>query len=124
MSLITPEMTTQSFSANTNLRVEPKRIQNPLLGRCSLRASVRGRNNLDVPQEVLVEPVGIGMPGAYVARVANRFYTQEELDTLGDLEERSVRKTGTSRDKGEGEVNADEVSSTVHRLCLNLIIKL
>jgi hypothetical protein len=117
-------MTTQSFSANTHLKVEPERIQNPWLGRCSLRANLRGRNNSDVPREVLVEPVGIGMPGVYVARVANRFYTQEELDTLGDLQERSVRKTGTSRDKGEGEVNADEVTSTVHILCLDLIIKL
>jgi len=70
----------------------------------------RGRNNLDVPQGVLVKPKGIGMPGAHTARVGSRVYTQEELDTLGNLEERSEGKIGTSRHKGEGEVNADEVS--------------
>lgn len=50
---------------------------------------MRGRNNVDVLQEVLVEPVGIGKLGACGARI----YTQEELDRLGDLEERSERKT-------------------------------
>ena len=44
-----------------------------------------------------------------MARVASRVFTQE-LDSLGDLEERSERKTGTSGDKGDGEVTADEVS--------------
>jgi hypothetical protein len=43
-----------------------------------------------------------------VARVESRVCTQE-LDTLGDLEERSDRKTGTSRDKYVGEVNANDV---------------
>jgi hypothetical protein len=70
---------------------------------------MRGTSNSDVPREVLVEPVGIGTPGAYVARVASRVYTQE-LDTLGDLEERSERKTGTRRDKYNGEVNVNNVS--------------
>ena len=36
---------------------------------------MRGRCSLDIPQEVLVEPAGIGMPGAYVARVVSRVYT-------------------------------------------------
>jgi hypothetical protein len=45
-----------------------------------------------------------------VARVASRFYTQEELDALGDLEERSERKFGTSGDNDDGEVNANDVS--------------
>ena len=71
---------------------------------------IRGRNNLDIPREVLVEPVGIGRPGAYVTRVASRVYTQEKLDALGDLEERSERKTGTSRDNDDAAVNANDVS--------------
>ena len=78
---------------------------------------VRGRS---FPREVLVEPVGIGTPGAYVALFANRVYTLEELDTLGDLEERSERKTDTSRDKSEGEVNADEVSRDGKELSLQV----
>ena len=57
---------------------------------------MRGKDSLDVPQEVLIEPVGVGTPGAYVARVASRVYTREEIDTLGDLEERWERKAGTS----------------------------
>jgi hypothetical protein len=44
-----------------------------------------------------VEPVGIGTPGAYVARVASGVYTREELDALGDLEGRSERNSGCSR---------------------------
>ena len=42
---------------------------------------MRGRNDLGlyVLRDVLVEPVGLGTPGAYVARVASRVYTQEEL---------------------------------------------
>ena len=124
MGLITPEITGPKASVGTpisglspggsNIRgwdvvaswpvVRPSLLQGIFVGK------MRGRNNLDVPQEVLVEPVGIGTPGVYVARVASCVYTQEELDTLGDLKERSERKTGTSRDKGEGEVNADEVS--------------
>jgi len=81
---------------------------------------MRGRSNLDVPREVLVEPVRIGTPGAYIARFASRVYTQEELDTLGDLEERSERKTGTSRDKCEGKINADEVSRDGKELSLQV----
>ena len=45
---------------------------------------MRGRSNLDVPLEVLVEPVGIGTPGAYVAQVASRIYSREEIDGSGD----------------------------------------
>jgi hypothetical protein len=50
---------------------------------------MRGRNNVDVLQEAFMEPVGIVKLGACGARI----YTQEELDRLGDLEERSERKT-------------------------------
>ena len=56
-----------------------------------------------------MEPVGIGTPGAYVPRIASRVYTQEELDDLGNLEERSERKAGANRDKYDGEVNAIDV---------------
>ena len=59
---------------------------------------------------MLVEHVGLGTPVAYVAQVASRVYTREEIDTLGDLEERSVRKSGTSGDKYVREVNANYVS--------------
>ena len=81
----------------------------PPLSQGIFAGKMMGRSNLDVPREVLVDPVGIGTQRAYVARVASRVYTQE-LDTLGDLEERSERETCTSRDKSEGEVNFDEVS--------------
>jgi hypothetical protein len=50
---------------------------------------MRGRNNVDVLQEVFVEPVGILKLEACGARI----YTQEELDRLGDLEERCETKT-------------------------------
>jgi hypothetical protein len=42
----------------------------------------------NVPRELLVEPVEIGAPGAYVARVLSKVYTERELDELqgvGDL---------------------------------------
>ena len=76
------------------------------------------KKNLNVPREVLVEPVGRGTPGAYVAPVASRVYTQEELVTFGDLEERSERKIGNSRDKSNGEVNVNSVSADGKELSL------
>jgi hypothetical protein len=82
----------------------------PPLSQGIVVGKMRGTSNSDVPREVLVEPVGIGKPGAYVARVASRVYTQEELVTLGDLEGRSERKTCTRREKYNGEVNANDVS--------------
>ena len=51
-------------------------------------------------------------------RVGSRVYIQEELDTLGDLEERSERKAGTSGDKYEGEVNTNYVSRDGKELSL------
>ena len=82
----------------------------PPLSQGIVVGKMRGRNNLDVSWKVLVKPVGMGTPGAYVALVASQVYTQEELNILGDLEERSERKTDTSRNKSEGEVHFDEVS--------------
>lgn len=61
----------------------------PHLSQGIVVGKMRGRNDVDVLQEVLVEPVGTGKLGACGARI----YTQEELDRLGDLEERSERKT-------------------------------
>ena len=71
---------------------------------------MRGKDSLYVPREVLIEPVGVGTPGAYVARVASRVYIRQEIDTLGDLEERSERKAGTTGDTFVREVNANFVS--------------
>ena len=78
---------------------------------------MRGRSSLEVPREVLVEPVGIGTPGAYVARVSSRVYTREEIDGLRNLEERSESKSGTRGVKSE-EVNANGVSSVGKELSL------
>jgi hypothetical protein len=69
----------------------------PPLSRGIVVGKIRGKDKLDVPREVLVEPVGIGTPGAYVARVASGVYTRKELDALGDLEGRSERNSGSSR---------------------------
>ena len=70
---------------------------------------IKGRCSLAIPWEVLVEPAGIGTPGTYVARVASRVYTREEIDDLSDLEERSESKSGTSGDKSK-EAYANGVS--------------
>jgi len=70
---------------------------------------IRGKNNLDVPREVLVEPVGMGTPGAYVARVASGVYTRKELDALGDLEGRLERNSGSSRDNDDVEAYANDI---------------
>jgi len=79
---------------------------------------IRGKDNLDVPREVLVEHFGIGTPGAYVARVASGVYTREELDALGDLEERLERKSGSSRDNGDVEAYANDISRDGKELSL------
>ena len=46
---------------------------------------LRGRSILEVLREIWVEPIGIGTPGAYVARVVSRVYTREEIDGLSNL---------------------------------------
>ena len=44
------------------------------------------KNHQEVlPGDVLIEPLGLGTPGAYVARVASRVMTAEELDELKAL---------------------------------------
>jgi hypothetical protein len=42
---------------------------------------------VNLPGEVLVEPLGLGTPGAYVARVVSRVLTSEELSKLKGREE-------------------------------------
>ena len=74
-----------------------------------LVGKIRGKDNLDVPREVLVEPFGIGTPGVYVAQVVSGVYTREELDALGDLEERLERKSGSSRDNDDVETYANDI---------------
>ena len=56
-----------------------------------------------------MEPVGMGTPGAYVARVASGVYTREELYALGDLEGRSERNSGSSRDNDDVEAYANDI---------------
>lgn len=55
----------------------------------------------DLPGEVLIEPLELGTPGAYVARVASRVLTAEELDELkaleGDCLGQETAKAGTRR---------------------------
>jgi hypothetical protein len=57
-------------------------------------------NGVDLPHEVLIEPLGLRMPGAYVARVASRVFTPEELEGLRSLDGgylgRNDKKSGTS----------------------------
>jgi hypothetical protein len=38
---------------------------------------------VNLPREVLIEPLELGTPGAYVARVASRFLTSESLEKQG-----------------------------------------
>ena len=57
-----------------------------------------------------MEPIGIGTLGGYVARVASRVYTWEEIYGLSNLAERSESKSGSCGVKSE-EVNANGVSS-------------
>jgi hypothetical protein len=57
-------------------------------------------DGVELPREMLVEPLGLGTPGAYVARVASRTFTPGELEELRSLDEGylggSNRETGTS----------------------------
>ena len=78
---------------------------------------IRGQSSIEVSRDVLVEPAGIGTPGAYVARVASRVYTQEEIHRLGDLRGRLESKSGTCGVKSE-ELNANGVSRVGKELSL------
>jgi len=50
----------------------------PPLSQEIVMGKMRGKDSIDVLREVLIEPVGVGTPGAYVARVASLVYTREE----------------------------------------------
>ena len=63
-----------------------------------------------------MEPVGLGTPGSYVARVASRVYAQEERGTLSDQGERSDGKT--SRYKSDEELEVNSVSASGKGLSL------
>jgi hypothetical protein len=93
----------------------------PQLSQRIFVSKIRGKDNLDVPREVLVEPIGIGTPGAYAARVASRVYTREELDALGDLEERSKRKSGSSINNDDVEAYANDIRRYGKALSLQAI---
>jgi len=129
--LITPEATGPMASVGTPIPglssggpdirdwdiVASEPVVLPLLSEGTVVGKMRGRCSLAIPREVLVEPAGIGMPGAYMARVASQVYTREEIDGLCDLEERSEGKSGTSGDRSE-EVNANGVSRVGKELSL------
>jgi hypothetical protein len=66
---------------------------------------VVNKNKLEIPREIIVEPIGLGTPGAYVARVASRVYTQEEVYQLQGLKERPLVKSGTSENLNREELN-------------------
>jgi hypothetical protein len=133
MGLITPEPTIPKASVGTPIPglssggsdirswevVASGPVDLPLLSQGIVVGKMRKKGNLGVPWEVLVEPVGLGTPGAYVARVASRIYTQREIGTLGDLGERSDKKTRSSRDKSDGELNVNSVSADGRELSLH-----
>jgi hypothetical protein len=72
----------------------------PPLSEGLIKGKIEKSNGVDLPQEVLIEPLGLGTPGAYVARVASRDFTPGELEELRSLDGGylggSDRKSGTS----------------------------
>jgi len=92
-------------------------VVHPPLSQGIVIGKMRGRGIHEVPREVLVDPIGIGTPGAYVARVASPVYTREEMGGLSDIEETSESKSGTCGVKSV-EVNANGVSSVGKELSL------
>jgi len=125
MGLVTPEPTIPKASVGTPIPglstggsdirswevVASGPVVLPPLSQGIVVGKMRKTGDLDVPREVLVEPVGLGTPGAYVARVPSRVYAQEELGTLSDLGEWSDRRTSSSRDKSKGELKVNSVSA-------------
>jgi hypothetical protein len=57
---------------------------------------IKGNYGGDLPGEVLIEPLGLGTPGAYMARVASLGLTSEELSELKGQKEGCL-----NRDKAE-----------------------
>jgi hypothetical protein len=60
---------------------------------------IKGNYGRDLPGEVLIEPLELGTPGAYVARVGSRVLTSKELSELKgqkkDCRNSDKRETGT-----------------------------
>jgi hypothetical protein len=82
---------------------------------------IRRTGNFDGPREVLVDPVGLGTPGACVARMASRDYDQGELGTLSGLGVSSERRTRSSGDKPDGELKVNSVSTGGKRSSLQTV---
>jgi hypothetical protein len=57
---------------------------------------IKGDFGGELPGKVLIEPLGLGTPEAYMARVANRVLTSEELSEL-----KEEREGCLNRDKNE-----------------------
>jgi hypothetical protein len=51
----------------------------PLLSEGLVIRKIKKYNRANLPREILVKLIGLGMPSVYVARMASRVYTQEEL---------------------------------------------
>jgi hypothetical protein len=114
---------THSFSGNTHPRVEPGRIRHPWLGRGGLRAgrpssTVSGNScgKNEGHEQLRCSRGSIGgtrrnrNAGGIRGSSCEPGLYSGGADTLGDLEERSERKTGTRRDKYNGEVYVNDVS--------------
>jgi hypothetical protein len=88
--MITPETTEQKASGETPIPglsqggsdsdrwevVASGPVVLPPLSQGIVVGKPRCKEKLDIPQKILLEPVRIGTPGAYVARVASRVYTR------------------------------------------------
>jgi hypothetical protein len=61
---------------------------------------IQKSNGVELSREVLIEPLGLGTVGAYVARLASRAFTPGELEGLRSLDGGYAggndRKSGTS----------------------------
>jgi hypothetical protein len=64
----------------------------PPLSEGLIIGKIKGNYGVDIPGEVLIEPLGLGTPGAYMARVVNRVLTSEEVETLRGRKEDCLNK--------------------------------
>jgi hypothetical protein len=53
---------------------------------------IKGNYGVDIPGELLIEPLGLGTPGAYMARVVTRVLTSEEVEKLRGRKEDCINK--------------------------------
>jgi hypothetical protein len=61
-----------------------------------VKGKIEKYNGVDLQKEVLVEPLGLGTPGMYVARIASRDLTSEELKKLKGLDECCLGEENTN----------------------------